>query len=371
MTRLHSSDQISRLTPCAASPYDVIGLWGPKNRRWESVMASFGENLRREREMRGITLEEISAHTKISIHFLQAIEADDLKKLPGGIYTRNFIRAFARYLGLDEEKVMSEYHSSANPSREFDLSRLASNRPARESRASTWIGLLVAAAMLGGGYLLFRYSQRTSGVSQNPAQAAAAATQKQSPPTPTQSAAPAGTSAVTGSEGAAPPNPANPAAGGQTGLSSSAPPAPSTSSSSATPPGTGTSSVPNAPGSAAAPASSPLTHTSSEKPSGSGGATATEGIEPAGAGSDLVLQVAATERAWVNLGADGKTVLQRVLTQDEIQTFKAKKYFDLTTGNAEGIVLTLNGETLGPLGRRGEVKTVHLTRDNLKHPPAN
>src|SRR5271157_2980223 len=135
-------------------------------------MASFGEGLRREREMRGITLEEISAHTKISIHFLQAIEADDLGKLPGGIYTRNFIRAFARYLGLDEEKVMNEYQSFAHPGRDFDLSRLTSARPTRESRAGTWIGLLLAAAMLTGGYLLFRYSQRTAGAPQSAAQAA-------------------------------------------------------------------------------------------------------------------------------------------------------------------------------------------------------
>jgi serine/threonine-protein kinase len=82
---------------------------------------------------------------------------------------------------------------------------------------------------------------------------------------------------------------------------------------------------------------------------------------------DLVLQVAATERAWVAVDADGSTVFQRVLNPDEVQTLKAHKSFDVTTGNAQAIILTLNGETLKPLGRRGEVKLVHLTREDLKN----
>src|SRR5271157_160012 len=309
-------------------------------------MASFGEGLRREREMRGITLEEISAHTKISIHFLQAIEADDLGKLPGGIYTRNFIRAFARYLGLDEEKVMNEYQSFAHPGRDFDLSRLTSARPTRESRAGTWIGLLLAAAMLTGGCLLFRYSQRTAGAPQSAAQAAPSAGQKQPAPAPAPTVAPPGPQAVTGSEGVSPPNPSP--------------------ENKANPP----SSAPNASSSSPPPALGSPTHTSGTQNAAATNA-APEGVEFTGAETDLVLQVAATERSWVDLGADGKTVFQHVLKQDEIETFKAKKYFDLTTGNAEGIVLTLNGETLGPLGRRGDVKKVHLTRDSLKHPASN
>ena len=94
------------------------------------------------------------------------------------------------------------------------------------------------------------------------------------------------------------------------------------------------------------------------------------GIPPAaklGADTDLVLQVAATDRAWVAVDADGKTVLQRVLNPDEVETLKAQKSFNVTTGNAQAVILTLNGETLKPLGRRGEVKSVHLTREDLKN----
>jgi serine/threonine-protein kinase len=83
--------------------------------------------------------------------------------------------------------------------------------------------------------------------------------------------------------------------------------------------------------------------------------------------TDLVLQVAATERSWVAVDADRKTVLQKVLSPNEVETLKAHDSFDVTVGNAAGVVLTLNGETLKPLGRHLEVKSIHLTRDDLKN----
>jgi hypothetical protein len=82
---------------------------------------------------------------------------------------------------------------------------------------------------------------------------------------------------------------------------------------------------------------------------------------------DLMLQVAATERSWVAVDADGKTAFQRVLNPNEVETVKAHNSLDVTTGNAQAVILTLNGETLKPLGRHGEVKTVHLSREDLKN----
>jgi hypothetical protein len=70
---------------------------------------SFGESLKREREMRGVTLDEISAATRISTRFLQAIEGEQWDQLPGGVFNRGFVRAVARYLGLDEENIVAEY----------------------------------------------------------------------------------------------------------------------------------------------------------------------------------------------------------------------------------------------------------------------
>jgi cytoskeleton protein RodZ len=69
----------------------------------------FGDHLRREREMRGVTIEEVAAATRISARFLEAIENEQWDRLPGGAFNRGFIRSVARYLGLDEESMVAEY----------------------------------------------------------------------------------------------------------------------------------------------------------------------------------------------------------------------------------------------------------------------
>jgi cytoskeleton protein RodZ len=70
---------------------------------------SFGENLRRERELRGIELRDIADATKISMRFLQALEQDRPEVLPGGIFPQAFVRQYARHLGLDAEKTVAEF----------------------------------------------------------------------------------------------------------------------------------------------------------------------------------------------------------------------------------------------------------------------
>jgi cytoskeletal protein RodZ len=69
----------------------------------------FGEHLKREREMRGVSLEEVAAATRISTRFLEAIENEQWDELPGGVFNRGFIRAIARFLGLDEDSLVAEY----------------------------------------------------------------------------------------------------------------------------------------------------------------------------------------------------------------------------------------------------------------------
>ena len=69
----------------------------------------FGEHLKREREMRGVTIEEISVATRISTRFLEALENEQWEELPGGVFNRGFIRSVARFLGLDEDALVAEY----------------------------------------------------------------------------------------------------------------------------------------------------------------------------------------------------------------------------------------------------------------------
>lgn len=76
-------------------------------------LAAFGEELRREREIRGISLKEIADATKISRRFLEAIERNDHKTLPAPVFTRGFVREYARYLGLNAEELVGRYNVAA------------------------------------------------------------------------------------------------------------------------------------------------------------------------------------------------------------------------------------------------------------------
>jgi hypothetical protein len=73
------------------------------------ALGAFGEKLRRQREQRGIALEAISNSTKISTRMLRAIEEENFDQLPGGVFNKGFVRAFARQIGLNEEEAVSDY----------------------------------------------------------------------------------------------------------------------------------------------------------------------------------------------------------------------------------------------------------------------
>src|SRR5437867_11131192 len=73
------------------------------------MAAGIGEKLRLEREARGIALRDISEQTRISMRYLEAIETNDYRRLPGGIFNRSFIRAYAKFVGYDEHEAIEEY----------------------------------------------------------------------------------------------------------------------------------------------------------------------------------------------------------------------------------------------------------------------
>lgn len=73
------------------------------------MATSIGELLRLAREERGIALREISNQTRISMRYLEAIEGNDYKRLPGGIFNRSFLKAYARYIGFDEAQALEGY----------------------------------------------------------------------------------------------------------------------------------------------------------------------------------------------------------------------------------------------------------------------
>lgn len=114
---------------------------------------TFGERLKRERELREVSLEEVSTATRISSRFLEALENEDWKRLPGGVFGRGFVRSIARYLGLNEESLLGEYDlargENANPSQAKPEERIPS--PPKWIPAAILLGaLLVLAGIIFG-----------------------------------------------------------------------------------------------------------------------------------------------------------------------------------------------------------------------------
>jgi hypothetical protein len=85
----------------------------PQGQGGASELASFGEELRREREIRGISLKEIADATKISKRFLDALERNDHRTLPAPVFTRGFVREYSRYVGLNAEEMVNRYNFAA------------------------------------------------------------------------------------------------------------------------------------------------------------------------------------------------------------------------------------------------------------------
>jgi cytoskeleton protein RodZ len=85
----------------------------PAEKKAHPGTATLGERLRHAREARGLTLRDISDETRISLRHLEAIENDDYAKLPGGIFNRSFIKAYARTVGFDEREAVELYLQAA------------------------------------------------------------------------------------------------------------------------------------------------------------------------------------------------------------------------------------------------------------------
>ena len=145
-------------------------------------MSGLGETLRRERMNRQLALEDISCSTKISTRFLQAIETEDFNSLPGLIFTRNFVRQYANYVGLDPEPLLDKLPR-------FNLDTAPLPDPPTRKRSSIlnsgWSAMIGPAAwtVLAGGVALAAYVH--FGSSSHPFDTVRAAVGKATPAVPT------------------------------------------------------------------------------------------------------------------------------------------------------------------------------------------
>ena len=97
-------------------------------------MGTFGDNLRKQREQRGLSLDAISTITKISPRMLRAIEEEHFEQLPGGVFNKGFVRAYARLVGLDEDEAVSDYLAALRENQVQSQTILPNFRPAKETR---------------------------------------------------------------------------------------------------------------------------------------------------------------------------------------------------------------------------------------------
>ena len=134
---------------------------------WEKTdpePGSFGEWLRRQREMREISLRDIAERTKISLRYLEAMEEDRFDTLPAPIFAKGFLREYARYVGLSPDEVVNHYLSVQKPEdmEEGGKEETRSGRErARKTRSWTWgLFLLLAGALLLALVAFFAWSSQ-------------------------------------------------------------------------------------------------------------------------------------------------------------------------------------------------------------------
>src|SRR5271155_3856498 len=124
-------------------------------------MDSIGDTLRRERLRRGLKLEQVSAQTKIGRHYLQAMEENRFDRLPGGLFTRSFLRQYTLALVLDEEQVFSSFNQQFEEPSVPLFEPQPRSKPSRLPRLPAVAWLAITMFGCGGIYTLWENMQRS------------------------------------------------------------------------------------------------------------------------------------------------------------------------------------------------------------------
>jgi cytoskeletal protein RodZ len=276
--------------------------------------SGFGEHLRREREMRGVSLEEIAGATRISTRFLDALEKEAWDRLPGGVFNRGFVRTVARFLGLEEESLLAEYSLATRPLGASVIPKEPPPQPAAPRRAP-WIALGMAAllALAGAGAYGWQwFSARRAELNAAASAVPAAPTPPGPPPTEWSLSLPAEPAPLPGELPQTPPQPTSPWT--------------------ALPP--------------EAPAASPLSPI-----------------------NELRLTVGAEKETYLTVTADNRLVFAGAILAGERRSFGAKDAVSVETQDAGAIRLELNGQALAPIGPSGQPGKLTLGRRDLRSQP--
>ncbi len=294
----------------------------------------FFQELKRIRESKGIRLEDISRRFKIRLSFLESIESGSFEDLPEPVYTKTFIKTYAGLLETDAGPILARYAKyiektipapQPEPPKEQDL------EPRTENAVFDWLGkqgskigwTVVAVTVV---ILLGIYVFQDSG--EKPAPPKTIAREAVKPPEKPPETPPAEQTPAPQQE-TAPPQ--------QAAAQSSTPQ--------------------QAPTQAAAPQPAPVQTAAPEakKPEAPPPAEKKPLPPTAPVPGALSLKIEATEAAWVQVRADKTPAVQKLMQAGETLTTEAKEKITVDLGNAGGVQITFQGQSLGSPGKRGEV----------------
>jgi len=312
----------------------------------------FGVKLRDARERRGLSLRALAHATKISVAVLEALERDDISRLPGGIFSRAFVRSYAVEVGLDPDATIHDFIA------QFPNSSVTTGHSTRDSvedgvsvdsdrrMAGTFLWLLGLSIPIAGALLYYGAAGRGIG-RQRTAEPSTATAADSKPPT----------------------EPPDSASGGERERADAV--APGTAAT--MPPATPAVATPVAatPVEATPPVSTPAAATPVVVPPT---ATTPPAALPAAAApataapvADRLTVLLSVRRAcWVTAIVDGQTTIERLLQPGDQQTIDVTRDMVLTAGDASAVMLTLNGAPARPLGASGELVTVRFNPATYK-----
>ena len=287
------------------------------------TIVSLGADLKRERELRGITLEEIARETKIRVSVLGYLEADRFDRLPSGIFRQSFVRSYARCLGIDEGKAVREclleedgVSFTGPPARVGEATQASPpTRPKARTTGAKSATLLPSAVALLGALAIFYFVEARARTDQ------AAQNVLESRPTGQHSQDLAST-----------PPPASGNHGQPLGVTG--------------------------PGYRA-----PLKVLGELAPQPS---PETPAAAKAGTVAEPQLRIGAREQAWVRVSAGENTLFSGILQSDETRSFSLQQPLHLKLGNPRGTQLWVNDQLLGQLGEDGKPKTMVVSAENYQ-----
>jgi cytoskeleton protein RodZ len=283
-------------------------------------MTNFGARFKQARESKGISLDQIATETRISTRFLSAIENEEFQLLPGGIFNRGFVRAFAEKVGLDPDQAVADYERMAEVRQPEQVAAPPQVAPPSKRRRSLYpIAIGVLALVIVVFYVVTRESGNIAQTASTPATPAGTAPQPAT--TPAESAPP-----VTPPGNARQPTAALP----ESEPNQSPKPAPAPAP------------IPTPAPQATAPASPP-------------------------APNALSLEIDAQDTSWIKVVADGKSANPgEILQSGMTRKYTAQNKLILSVGNAGGLALKLNDKPLKALGKTGQVREIIITPETAK-----